>query len=520
MLLGLRFMSGSKRMVASFIVLLMLFSLSVVINPEMATAETPSGMPDQIMLSWTADPLTTQTIAWRAVTDAGQQRVQYLSAASFSGSFTGATEGIVAKTELYAGYCHFETTLSGLSANSRYIYRVGCEGAWSEPASFSTATSGDKFSFVYMGDIQEGYEIWGGMLQRVAAANPRFVIQGGDIINEVTITDEWQQFFTAASPLFKEIPFLPTSGNHDNEPIFWDSFALPQNGPEGYKEKFYSFNYGNCHITVLDSNLMGASAPQYTTVKSWLENDLTNSTQQWKFVVFHYPPYPVVDDMHSYNLQKNWVPLFEQCGVDIVFVGHQHVYMRTKPLKEDQVQADGQGIVYIMGNSGSKFYKPGTGFDYIAKEIAYVSNYQLISIDGDSLVMTSRDADGKVIDIYTLGNVPAGNTQYMVDPVADDSYEIETTAGGTKSMKVKTGISGMKYFTVKLTPVIPHEGTETLVFVHLRNGTQLGVNVTQTDFDFVNSAQAGFKVEPDDIVKAYVLDNLSSAIDSNPIGLQ
>jgi hypothetical protein len=63
----------------------------------------------------------------------------------------------------------------------------------------------------------------------------------------------------------------------------------------------------------------------------------------------------------------------------MVFVGHQHVYMRTHPIFQGEVQSDSDGIVYVMGNSGSKHYALGQGFPYIAREETG-SNYQLIEI--------------------------------------------------------------------------------------------------------------------------------------------
>lgn len=521
MLLNLKLLRDSKEKAISLLFFLFLFGLSGVLNPDIAASE-PSSLPDHIMLSWTDDPQTTRTAAWRSDSAADAEWVQYLPAASYNGSFTSASQVAAVKTELYAGYSHCEATMFQLAPDCEYIYRVGREGVWSEPASFSTTTPGGKFSFLYLGDVQKGYDKWGEMLKHIAAENPdlRFALLGGDLVHDGNSSNEWQQFFAAASPTFKQLPLLPAVGNHDDTPLFWNSFALPRNGPEGFKEEFYSFDYGNCHIAVLNSNKMGVSKPYYNMLKSWLQADLNNSKQQWKFLVFHYPPYPVVDDGHSYNLEENWVPLFEQCTVDIVFVGHQHVYMRSKPLRGDKVQADGEGIVYIMGNSGSKFYPAGEDREYIAKQMANVSNYQLLSIDGDSLSLSSRNAEGQVIDRYILGDVPAARAQYLIAPIKDASYQIETNTDGLEIMTVNQGNSGMKYFRVELTPVKPHEGMETLIFIHLRNGKQLNLNATQADFDLVKAAQAGFNVKPGDIVKTYVLDDLTNALDFNPTILQ
>lgn len=514
--LGLRLISDLKRMVASLAVFLMLFSLLVLMNPEIAEANSPNGLPDQIILSITDDPQTNQTIAWRAADDTSQ-RVQYLPVAGFNNSFNDAREVTAVKTDLSDGYYHFETTLSGLSRDTKYIYRVGNEETWSEPAYFTTATCSDQFSFLYLGDVQEGHEGWGEMLKRIVTENPglKFALLGGDLVNEGNSNEEWELFFNAASPVFKNIPLIPAAGNHDDTPLFWNSFALPENGPEGFKEEFYSFDYGNCHIAVLNSNKMGASASHYNVVKSWLQNDLESSNQQWKFLVFHYPPYPVVDDGHSYNLQQNWVPLFDQCGVDIVFVGHQHVYMRTKPLRDGQVQADGDGIVYIMGNSGSKFYPPGDNHDYIAYQEANISNYQIITIDGDTFAMTARNAVGQEIDSYTLSKQTLDNLKYLITPKTDTAYNVETTPSGVSIITLNNGISGMRYFSVEISPVEPHEGRETAVFIHLRNGAQLSLAANRADFDQIDAAQAGFNVQPGDIIKVYIVDDLTNVFDSS-----
>ena len=44
---------------------------SFTVNPNSAATADNIVLPDQITLSWTEDPQTTQTIAWRSVSDAG-----------------------------------------------------------------------------------------------------------------------------------------------------------------------------------------------------------------------------------------------------------------------------------------------------------------------------------------------------------------------------------------------------------------------------------------------------------------
>ena len=125
--------------------------------------------------------------------------------------------------------------------------------------------------------------------------------------------------------------------------------------------------------------------------------------QKWKFAVFHHPAYQDFDDSKTVDdaIREHWVPILEQYQVDMVFVGHQHVYMRTHPIFRGEVANDSNGIVYVMGNSGSKEYALGQGFPYIACEETG-SNYQLIAIEGDVLTLTSRKADGELIETYAI----------------------------------------------------------------------------------------------------------------------
>ncbi len=49
--------------------------------------------------------------------------------------------------------------------------------------------------------------------------------------------------------------------------------------------------------------------------------------------------------------------------------------------------------------------------------------------------------------------------------------------------------------------------------MQLSEGMQVNLNVTGADFDIVHSAQAGFNVQPADIVKVYIVDDLTNDID-------
>ena len=132
------------------------------------------------------------------------------------------------------------------------------------------------------------------------------------------------------------------------------------------------------------------------------------------------------------------------------------------------------------------------------------------------------DSNNATVTLYAVwaGGPGPGNPVYLVTPAADEVYTIGATADGIRTMTVNAGSGGLKYFTVGISPVTPHDGNETVVFVHRRNDIQLGLNASRADFDQVREASAGFNVQAGDVVKVFIVDDLSSAIDFNPTILQ
>ncbi len=110
--------------------------------------------------------------------------------------------------------------------------------------------------------------------------------------------------------------------------------------------------------------------------------------------------------------------------------------------------------------------------------------------------------------------------KYTVTPVTDEAYRNGTTTEGLTIMTVKPEVSGLHYFAVEIAPEREHSGEEAAVFVHIRDGYQLSLNVTKADFDAVNNATAGFNVRPGDKVKVFIVDDLTNDEGFNPTILQ
>jgi len=302
----------------------------------------------------------------------------------------------------------------------------------------------ESFSFIYMGDSQADpetgdYSIWGQMLSQAAAdeSRPAFVMIGGDLVNDGSSQAEWDRFLAAAEPVRKKLPIYPAMGNHDNTALFKTIFALPENGPEGRQEAFYSFDYGDAHFTVMDSNVMGAANQE--DIK-WLEQDLSQTDKTYKIVMFHHPAYPAIeipkDSQRAEVIRKNFVPVMERGGVDLVLGGHQHVYMRTHPLRDGQRSEN--GIVYLMGYSGGKQYSPGA-YDYIACSVGGKPVYSIISVDAQGITIKTMDRSGQVLDFTGAPDISAEQQDWTITIKGD-------------------GIQGEKKFTLAELAAQPEAG--------------------------------------------------------------
>ncbi|HHU77004.1 MAG TPA: hypothetical protein GXZ24_08970 [Firmicutes bacterium] len=134
--------------------------------------------------------------------------------------------------------------------------------------------------------------------------------------------------------------------------------------------------------------------------------------------------------------------------------------------------------------------------------------------------VTGKQSISRIVRIELVGS--GERPVYDVTPKTDIAYTIGKTADGISTMTVKSGVSGMKYFAANVTPVVAHAGPETAVFTHLRNGVQLAISAVKADFDQagVDLAQAGFNVQPGDVIKVYLVDDLNNLPDHSPIVLQ
>lgn len=409
-----------------FIVLLISFftvNLSSAVFCEENLGATAN--PDHITLTWVNDPDRTQTITWRTdvTTLAGQ--VQYIETAEAKSwprnvrTVTAKVEGLV--TNLGNMNIH-SATLTGLRPGTRYLYRVGGDAGWSEARTFTTAAAQmSDFKFLVFGDSQSiNYNVWRATLHQAFQANAdaAFFTNVGDLVDVGQDYAQWNAWFDAAKGVVDFIPIMPVTGNHEyysperqfRMPVFFTAqFKLPANGPNDLKGQVYSFDYGDAHFSVLDSqgNEGGRFVPtMLDRQKAWLEEDLKMSDKKWKIAFLHRSPYDNKMGGANENIRKAFVPILDKYHVDVVFTGHDHVYARTYPLHSDVVvDKPYNGTVYVAtGRSGTKTYK--NALMNSRNEFFYnpldEPNYITVEVRDDRLTVKAFKQNGTLLESWTI----------------------------------------------------------------------------------------------------------------------
>lgn len=372
--------------------------------------------PDQIVLTWSDDPQTTQTIQWRTSAEVSRGMVVYARKSDIFRPMPRSPREVEATTVpletphiVNDPVTHRHTaTLQFLEPETTYVYSVGdgSDDGWTEWAEFTTAPEGIvPFSFVYLGDAQNGLDRWGSLAKQAHRHRPdaNFWIMAGDLVNVGNERWDWDDFFHNADPIFQTKQLVPAIGNHENQgghpTMYLDMFTLMTNGPEDVEpERAYTFTYSNALFVVLDSNMNPGQQAQ------WLKQTLAASDHTWKFVIHHHPAYSSAPRRDNPSIREYWVPLYDEYKVDMVMQGHDHAYLRSYPLRGGEIQeSPGDGTVYVVSVSGVKMYDQAQRY-YTEFGMTNTSTYQVLDIQivGDRMLYRAYDADGNLRDSFEI----------------------------------------------------------------------------------------------------------------------
>ncbi|MFO0896420.1 MAG: metallophosphoesterase [Pirellulales bacterium] len=301
--------------------------------------------------------------------------------------------------------------LRGLEPETTYFYRLSAVNADGDKLdsgllSFKTAVRDDSpFTFALLGDPETRPHIGRRVAELAWDERPDFALNVGDLTDGGEEPHKWQwnlEYFPGLGALHKRVAVFPVPGNGEGDLYWYKRYhLLPE--PEGY----YSFRYGNAEFFLLDSNQRREAFAPGGEQYAWLDKALGQSQATWKFVAHHHDPYSPDDDDHGDAWSapstlgdehvRQIVPVLERHNVDVVFFGHLHTYMRSRPIRGGRVAADGVRYVQAGGAGGNlEDFAPGRA--WFAEKTFRGHHYCTVAIDGRKLTLRMHDLQGALRD--------------------------------------------------------------------------------------------------------------------------
>ena len=359
-----------------------------------------------------------------------------------------------------------EVLISGLAPQTRYYYRVLSKdrviaGGDLEHYFVTSPLGGDEPVRIWaVGDAGISARIPSGedpgqaavrdaFLKMYPIGSFHFFMMLGDNAYYTGSDDEYQRgVFNPYRNVLRSAVTWSTQGNHDySARAYYPVFSFPTRGESGGipsgTEYYYSFDHGNVHFIVLNSEVKDNSFR--ASMVSWLRQDLAANNKDWTVALWHHPPYSKGQhdsDKESTSegrvvwMRTNIVPILEAAGVDLVLSGHSHSYERSKFLsghyglssalseRDVVVPGDGhddQGRPYTkpqmkpLPHSGTVFVVAGSSGEVLPSPLNHpamvVSLHKLgsmyLDFDVNELNAKMIGADGSLEDYFTIRKDPA-----------------------------------------------------------------------------------------------------------------
>ena len=358
----------------------------------------------------------------------------------YEGTKPAGTLHVVDSAEWNGGYYH-KAIVEDLKAGTTYSYKVGDGTTWSDMGTFTTDNGDSSVSFIAIADVQasslenfkKGSRALTAALEMTSDVD--FVVNLGDYTNDCT-NEEWDAYDTAFGALNLTYTAAAVAGNHDgfNQANWFNNmFCLDTRESVQVEEGVnYSYDVGNCHFAVLNTNDgLSITNAQLT----WLRNDLNSTDKDWKIIFMHKSPFTLGKDgkwPDALYLQNVLVPICDDCDVDLVMSGHDHMYLRTKALKD--CEPDENGTTYVLsGTAGSKRYEirtflADTFIDKTSIANLCIQRYDLNgnrwnAEENDWYVVEGDELDAICGSVFNIVRIDGGTLTLNSYVIKDEYYE-------------------------------------------------------------------------------------------------
>lgn len=374
----------------------------------------------------TADSTTSRTFMWQSDYAEENPVVEYRQAGDDTTIMQLPASSDAFSDDGVTTYIH-TAAVSDLKPGTAYEYRVGAGDKRSDWQSFHTAQGHDFKALIFPDSQSSDYSVWAATAQPAWQRNQdaQFFINMGDLVDNGQDHYQWNAWFDVVGDMIARIPVVTLLGNHETYDKDWKVrmpeaylhlFALPRIDREKYQNQFYSFDYGDVHFVVLNtqSQELADFEPSLDEDEvAWFKEDMAKTTKKWKIVLMHKDPLqygfanrPEPREEGFSPEGRLWMPLFDQYGVDAVLSAHLHTYRDRGHIRN--FQRDESGPLYLItGVAGNVQYrglwKQHSLDEYVAPQ-PETDNYMTLEATDDSLTFRSFLPDGQLLEEKSISS--------------------------------------------------------------------------------------------------------------------
>lgn len=385
------------------------------------------------------DGATSRGFSWYTYEN-GASDLQIVKTSDFDGTFANA-KAYTGSVSVYRDQYIHKVYVNDLEAGTSYTYRVGDaeKNLWSDVCSVTTDDTDNKFSFITIADVQassdENFAHASLTLKGALEVAPEasFIVNLGDYVNDNT-NDEWDWYFKNFAFANNHYTQVPVAGNHDgnitnkfNTNCFKNTFALDESDNQSLEGVYYSFDYGNAHIAVLNTNDM---YPITQAQRNWLINDMKQSDATWKFVMMHRSLYSAGKNINKPDtviMRNVLLPIIDELDIDMVYAGHDHMYLRTTQVYGDKAVENTEYVTETVNGESITFAVNPEGTVYTLPSTAGTKRYG-VNEDAMKPILDVADKAFSTSDwggCFCTTEIDGGKLIYKAYVVDDDTQEIE-----------------------------------------------------------------------------------------------
>lgn len=314
----------------------------------------------------------------------------------------------------------------GLLPGRRYRYQLQLEGHPDSNGELSTAPlpgSRTPLLVAVFGDergaLQGVSATARAIVQGVLADAPDLVLGTGDLVARGERRDDWLSLVDNHAPLFAQLPYFPTLGNHEligdsQGRTFKELFPRAASG-------YYSVRYGQLLVVVLNSNRPG-DPEQTRFLDEELRRAAGDAAVRARLVLMHHAPLSASWHCGVARYVADWMGLFERYHVDAVLAGHDHSYQRLER----------NGVAYfVSGGGGAPLYEQGRCDPHDEAALQHYDaahHYMLLRIaptadpQHDSITVTARVPQGQLLDTAALPLARAPTASMVAERLAPGAH--------------------------------------------------------------------------------------------------